>query len=96
MSDSGSYNKDRWILRGLVAYHQTKRDTQIDEIIVTVKIRQDERDAKPYLCGVVEINDCLLVNYQHGDLGVDLTELAKTLDIEFAKQQNWLSKWLAA
>jgi hypothetical protein len=54
----------------------------MDEIIVTAKIRQNERDAKPYLCGVVEINDRLLVNYEHGDLSVDLTELAKTLDTD--------------
>jgi len=54
----------------------------MDEIIVTAKIRKDTRDAKPYLCVEVEIGNYLLVNYEQGDLGVDLVELVRTLDTD--------------
>ena len=52
----------------------------MDEIIVTARIRKDGRDAKPYLCVEVKIGNYLLVNYEQGDLGVDLVEASQDVN----------------
>ena len=54
----------------------------MDEITVTVRTLQDDCDAKPYLRVEVEIGDYLPINYDQDGLGVDLVELAKTLDTD--------------
>jgi hypothetical protein len=54
----------------------------MNEIAVTVRTLQDECDAKPYLRVEVEIDDYFPINYSRDGLGVDLVELAKTLDTD--------------